>query len=89
MSNAIIPTDLISTREAAQLLATSESTIRRWAKGRMPAFKVGGRLRVSRADVLAMIQRVQTPGPTIPTRAEVEARAKWVEEELRRAKVIK
>jgi excisionase family DNA binding protein len=89
MSETIIPADLISPREAAKLLSTSESTIRRWCRGKLPAFKVGGRLRVSRADVMAMFRRVETPGPTIQTRAEVEQREKWIDETLKKARVRK
>jgi excisionase family DNA binding protein len=85
----VIPSDLITPIEAAALLNTSAGTIRRWCRGKLPAFKLGGRLRVSRADVLAMLRRVETPGPTIPTRAELEARAKRTDEILRRARVRK
>lgn len=86
----IIPTDLLTPAEAAAMLNTSPGTVRRWCKlGWIPAFKIGGRLRISRADVVAMARRVETRGPTIPTRAEAESRAAWVDRTLREAGVRK
>lgn len=88
MKTEIIPGDLITPIEAGKLLKTSPATIRRWCqRGTMPAFKVGGRLRISRADALAMLRRVETPGPRIETLAEVEAREAEVDRVLREAGV--
>lgn len=83
------PTDLITPKEVAKLLNVSGGTVRRWiASSKLPAFRVGGRIKVSKADALAMVSRVQPrAGPAIPTRAEVEARAAAVDAVLRRHKV--
>jgi len=84
----IIPDDLITPIEAAKLLGTSSHSIRRWVnRGTLPAFKVGGRLRISKADALAMIRRVETDRPRLRTRAEVEAEEARVDQILRAARI--
>ena len=88
ISESTIPTDLLTPIEAAKLLGTSSRSVRNWIRfGRLPAFRIGGRLRICRADALAMFQRVKTPGPMLPTKAESEARARWVDETLKSAGV--
>ena len=84
------PSEMLTPNQAAELLGTSAASIRRWVKaGTLPAFTIGGRVRIARSDVLAMVRRVETTGPAIPTRAEVVAREKWVDETLRKAKIRK
>jgi len=84
-----IPNDLMSLIEAGKLIQVSKGTIGRWVRlGKLPAFQIGSRFRVSRADVLAQVQRVQpAKGPAIPTRSEAAATQKWVSDELRRARI--
>src|SRR5215211_5666680 len=52
--------DLLTMREAAELLRVSEVTVARWLKqGRLPAYRVGPRaVRVRRADVERMVEPV-------------------------------
>lgn len=86
----IVPHDLVGPLDAAILLGVSSASIRRWVHdGKMPGFKVGGRLRVSKADALAMLQRVAAPGPRLQTRAEVMERERITDETLRRAGIRK
>lgn len=67
--------DLLDCKEAAATLGVSVYTVRRWiATGDLPAFKLGGRLRVSRGDALAMLKRVDAGGSRLETRAERDAR---------------
>ena len=81
----IIPTDLLDTLSAAKLLQCDRATITRWIfTGKLPAFRVGGRWRISRADVLSMIERYKPQDVPMPrTRAEVEAEAAHVDAVLR------
>jgi excisionase family DNA binding protein len=89
MNKPFIPNDLITPLEASKLLQVDSVTIRRWVHaGTLPAFKVGGRLRISRKDVLGQIHRVKTEGPQIKTLAELEARDKRAKDILRDAGVI-
>ena len=81
------PNDLITPDDAGKLLGITGHTIRRWCKmGTLPAFKVGARLRISQADVVAQMKRIEVEGkPTLPTRAEATAKAKRTEKILREA----
>jgi excisionase family DNA binding protein len=55
------PDDLIGCAAAARLLAVSTSTIYRWRDtGELPCYRVGGRFRFSRRDVLAMVEPVES-----------------------------
>jgi excisionase family DNA binding protein len=48
---------LLSARELAEILGFSASTVVDWAEaGRLPAFKVGGRLRFRESEVLAWLE---------------------------------
>lgn len=86
----VIPQDLLTPNEAAKVIGTSSATIRRWIRsGALPGFKLGGHLRVSKADVLGMLKRVQTDRPQLPTKAEADAKAALVDKVLRDAGVRK
>lgn len=79
MSTTERPADLMTTLEAAALIHVHPNTIRTWIRGgQLPAWRFGLRsLRVSRADVLAMLRPVQVgdPPPVVPA---------WVDEQLRK-----
>lgn len=86
----IIPDDLATPEEIAKLLGTSSASVRRWVRaGLLPGFKMVGQLRISRADALAMIERVvpDCDRPRLQTRAEYEAQKRADDEILRRAGV--
>ncbi len=71
----VIPTDLLTPRQAGALLGVDGATVRRWIKaGKLPGFKLVGRVRVSKADVLALlVQHVPDCKPRPQTQAEIEA----------------
>ena len=55
----LLPTDLIDTQAAAQSIGVSLSTIHRWiGRGRLRAWKAVGRLRVSLAELRALLTPV-------------------------------
>lgn len=56
----MLPEDTITAKAAARLVGVHVSAVYRWVmSGRLRAWRVGGRLRLSRADVLAVVQAVQ------------------------------
>ncbi len=62
-----LPADLINVSAAARLLGTHCSCIYRWiASGKLPAWRIGGRYKLSRAEVVAFPKR---SGPGIPDKA--------------------
>jgi len=70
------PTDLITATEAAELLAVSTSTIYRWRDtGELPCYRVGGRFRFSRREVLSMIEPVEVQEPLRTTGEDERAAA--------------
>ncbi len=91
MDMPFIPADLMSTADVAKLLNVKPRTIRRWIKnGTLPAFRVGAHLRVSRADAMASVSRVEPDsGLRVETRAEVQSRAAHVDAVLRKMGVRK
>ena len=63
-----LPEDHISTTEAAKLAKVHPVLLCRWVrKGRLRAWKLVGRVRVSRADVLALAVPVEER-PGLPAR---------------------
>jgi excisionase family DNA binding protein len=51
----------LTARQVGELLGFSASTIVDWAEaGRIPAFKIGGRLRFRESEVLAWVERKRT-----------------------------
>jgi excisionase family DNA binding protein len=77
-----LPRDPITVAEGARMLRVHLTTMYRFIlRGQVPAVRVGGRWRLSRADVLAFVRRT---GPAeaagqgrgrapVPTHAEAEA----------------
>ena len=99
---ATIPADLITIAEAAKLANnTHRSTVRRWiAKGKLRAYAIAGaRWRVSRADVIALIElrapgeRVDGSAPAPPPPASKDEppaqQSTWVDEVLKKHRVRK
>lgn len=81
-----IPDDLVSPKAAASLLAVSVSSIYRWVDlGKLRAYRVAGvRYRVSRADVLGLVEEVEV-SEAVTTPAEDVDRATAAIERMRRA----
>ena len=83
--------DLIPINEARRLLPSSQPgkrlalpTLYRWVhSGKLPAVRILGHYYVRRADLLALVEPVQPRRPAERETAPA-ARAKWVEEGLRR-----
>lgn len=72
-----LPADLISTRAAAAALGLVQTgTIIRWIlKGRVRGWRIGGRWKVSRAEVLAVPKLAPAPPMTPASKAEMDADA--------------
>jgi excisionase family DNA binding protein len=65
------PEGLLTARELAELLGFSASTIVDWVEaGRLPAFKVGGRLRFRESEVLEWLEAHRV-GPEPCRRPEI------------------
>lgn len=81
-----LPADAITPKEAAALLRVSKTTIYAWIdSGELPSVTVGRRYRISRRDVLAMVQDVQVEEP-IRTTGEDEQAAKAALERMKKRK---
>jgi excisionase family DNA binding protein len=82
-----IPSDLITLREAGKLLGVDPATVRRWTFiGKLVGYRIVGRLRVSKAELMAVVE----PIPVVPlprTRAEVAAEEAEVDRVLREARI--
>jgi excisionase family DNA binding protein len=56
---------LLTARELAELLGFSAATVVDWAEaGKVPAFKVGGRLRFRECEVLEWLEEQRLSGPS-------------------------
>lgn len=54
-----IPDDLVKVGEACEILGVCRETVWRWVRAeRLPCFRVGRRLRFSRAELVALIERL-------------------------------
>ncbi|HZZ82103.1 MAG TPA: excisionase family DNA-binding protein [Gemmataceae bacterium] len=91
MTDARMPDDPVSPKEAAKLLKVSGTTIRSWiAAGKMPAVRIGGRFWMDRADVLAKVERVQpATGSPLLTTSECRERDARTDRILRQAGIRK
>jgi excisionase family DNA binding protein len=50
--DAILPPDVVDSKEAARLLGVAERTVRKMVTdGRLPCSRVNGRIRIRRADI--------------------------------------
>ncbi len=88
----LIPSDLITIKEAARLVNnTHRNTIRRWIQaGKIKAYTLGKRFLLSRADVLNLIQpHVNHKSDSPPTKREMTEREKYVDKRLREVGVRK
>lgn len=92
---AEIPNDLISLPEAAKLVRVVRQTVLRWLiSGRLRGFRAGHRWRISRADLLALVQqfgpeearqkRIEDAKHQPISRRELRKRDEATEAELRR-----
>ena len=55
-----LPIDLLSIQNAADYLGTSDVTVRRWlerSSDPLPCYRIGGRIRISQAELAAWIYR--------------------------------
>ena len=53
-------TELISRKEAAEILGVSLPTLHCWTKdGKVPAYRIGNRVRYKRDEVLNSLQKIQ------------------------------
>lgn len=81
------PTDLITVGKAAEVLAVHPATVYRLVRsGRLRAWRrLGGRIRVSRGDVQALLEPVQVParGEVPPVRGVEEEAARGASERLK------
>lgn len=83
----VLPDDVISLPQMAQLLGISPSSAWRWMRaGLVRAWRIGVRWRVSRAEVLALIS-CNEPRPEVAARAEREAELQETDRILREAGV--
>lgn len=80
MNATELPNDLVTPNEAGKLIGVTGKTIRNWIDaGKLAGFRVGGRRRVSRECVLAMMTRdVPREGRGPMTKAESRAKAEHV-----------
>lgn len=80
-----IPDDLDTPANVAKMLGVSAASIRRWVKtGKLIGYKLGGQLRVSRADGRAMLVRVEPTENGILTKAEAALKDVHVDAVLRK-----
>ena len=71
MSDTTFPDDLITVPAAAKLLGCHLATVRRWLfRGKLQGWRVGRRYRVSRAELLACVQRVEPRPAPLASRRE-------------------
>lgn len=86
--NATQPNDLIDANEAARICTVKADTIRHWIHtGKLAAWRVGSRWRVSRADVRALVAPFVPPTGRPRTRAEVAAEEAATDAALRLARI--
>lgn len=72
--------DLLTTNQAAKIVGVDSATIRSWIRtGKLPGFKLVGRVRVSKADVEALVKpigdapRMESPEAKMVRDAETRA----------------
>lgn len=77
-----VPDDLMYLPQACRLIGVSMHTMRRWVlNGRIRAWRIERRYRVSRADVLAKIERVRVTNqgkPVQPTQQDLDAKQEYM-----------
>lgn len=87
--NATIPNDLMTADEAGELLRVSGASVRRWVNaGKLPGYRAGANIRVSREDVAAFLRRTKpAKGPMPRTAAELRAEDEETDRILREFRV--
>lgn len=80
-----LPADLLTTGQAANLIHCNPATIWRWClRGKVPSWRRGRQLLVSRADVLACVQRVESTKPAPESGAQKAAVDVWADAGVKR-----
>jgi len=60
IQNPLPKTELLSRKEAAEILSVSLPTLHYWTKeGKIPAYRIGNRVRYKREEVLNSLQKIQ------------------------------
>ena len=68
------PGDFLTVADIAQTLKVNQQTVRNWIDGsRLPALRVGRRVRVRRADFDAFVDRGRTVAPAAAERSQAQA----------------
>lgn len=90
MNKTIVSADLLTPKQVGELFNISASTVRSWLNnGKIAGFRVGGRFRVHRSDVEAMLTPVQPVIGEMPeSKREIEARKAATEKILRDAGIL-
>ena len=90
-SDSSVPVDLLTPAQVAEMLKVSAASVRCWIHhGKLPAIRVGGRLRIHRADVEAMLTPVETVLVERPeSKREIAARKAETDRVLKEWGVIK
>lgn len=86
---ATVPSDLITPVEAAKMLLVNPSSVRRWVQeGKLPGYRAGNKIRLSREDVAAFLRRAKpVKGPMPRTVAELRAEDEETDRILREFRV--
>ena len=70
--------EYLTVAEVAEILKLNQQTVRNWIdQGRLPALRIGRRVRIRREDFLALTERAYSGGPA--QQATFDAQGFWVE----------
>ena len=88
-----LPSDLIESRHAARIAQCHLNSLYRWVnRGRLRGWRRCGRTFVSRGELMALFERIETQREKavneIATKGEVKRMKRWTENELKKRGVI-